>query len=482
VLLPLFMLAACSGADKEAAVSVSVIGPRAELVDPNVRPLDPPSATLLGATMQGLVSFDARGEVEPALAERWIVTDDGTSYVFRIRRTRWSNGGPVTADEVVRSLRTSLGPASRNPLKPQFDRVRSIVAMTDRIVEIQLLAPQPLLLQLLAQPEMAIQRRGKGTGPFRIHRRYPNSYVLRPNLPEGMTEDEIDEQILLDSERRLRGEPARLALARYAVGEAGLVLGGGFDDLPLVQALRPRSQEFRRDVAAGLFGFAINRSSRFLASPDIRKALAMSIDRPRLVSRFGLDSWRPLETLLPGAIGGTGQQAAPDWAALEFDQRIARARGIVSQARARSAEPPQVSIDMPTGPGGRLMFAQIKADWATIGVTAVRARNRASADLRLIDRTAPVNTVDWYLTQIDCARGMLCSAEATAAIAGAARATDTASRTIAFARADGLLAEGQYFIPLAVPVRWSLASTSLGGFRDNPFGIHPLNRLRNPTG
>jgi oligopeptide transport system substrate-binding protein len=473
---------ACGGAEGESAVAVSVIGPKARIVDPNARPLDPPAAVLLGATTQGLVGFDARGEVEPALAERWIVTDDGLSFIFRIRRARWSDGRPVTADEVVRSLRASIAPASRNPLKPQFDRVRTIVAMTDRVVEVQLSSPQPLLLQLLAQPEMAILRGGKGTGPYRVHRRYPQSYVLRPALPEGMTEDEIDPQVLEDSERRLRGESASMALVRYAAGEAGLVLGGGFDAMPLLTALRPRTQEVRRDFSTGLFGFAIGRSSRALADPELRRALAMAIDRPRLIARFGVEGWRPQETLLPGALGSSGSQATPDWVTLDQEERVARARGIVAAQTARTGRPLSISAQLPTGAGGRLLFAALRADFSAIGVTLERARMGEAADLQLIDRVAPVNAVDWYLRQIDCGRGLMCSQEASAAARAGATAPDAAARTIAYARADGLLSDGQYFIPLAAPLRWSLASPRLSGFRDNAFGVHPLNRLRNPTG
>ena len=38
--------------------------------------------------------------------------------------------------------------------------------MTDRVIEISLIAPRPDLLSRLAQPEMAIIRNGQGTGPF----------------------------------------------------------------------------------------------------------------------------------------------------------------------------------------------------------------------------------------------------------------------------------------------------------------------------
>ena len=42
--------------------------------------------------------------------------------------------------------------------------------MTDRVIEIRLLAPRPNLLQLLAQPEFGLLRDGEGSGPFTVER------------------------------------------------------------------------------------------------------------------------------------------------------------------------------------------------------------------------------------------------------------------------------------------------------------------------
>src|SRR3712207_1299096 len=110
---------ALAGACREPAsgpVAVSAIGGPPELTNPNLEPLDPPSALLIELVAQGLVRFDPAGQVEPALAQSWIVSDDGLRYTFRIARTNWANGRPVTAEQVAARLRAAIGRASRNPL------------------------------------------------------------------------------------------------------------------------------------------------------------------------------------------------------------------------------------------------------------------------------------------------------------------------------------------------------------------------------
>ena len=189
----LFLLAALAscGQAEDADIAVSVIGGDARAADPNTQVLDAPAAVMTGALMQGLVQFDAQGQIEPALAERWIVTDDGLSYIFRLRRAKWSDGTEVTAAQVAKSLRASLSPQSRNALKPMFGPVTEILAMTDTVLEVRLSEPQGNLLKLLAQPEMAVLRKGRGTGPYRIYRPLPHSVVLRPVLPD--TAEDMDE-------------------------------------------------------------------------------------------------------------------------------------------------------------------------------------------------------------------------------------------------------------------------------------------------
>ena len=60
-------------------------------------------------------------------------------------------------------------------------------------------------------------------------------------------------------------------------------------------------------------------------------------------------------------------------------------------------------------------------------------------------------------------------------INGAAGAA--AERQNQLALADGIFARATPFIPLTMPVRWSLVPERLDGFRPNPFARHPAVNL-----
>jgi len=138
----LLALAACGGGAgqrrDDTAVVVSAIGAGSALADPDGGPLDPARRALLGATAQGLVRFDAAGQIEPGLAERWIVIDDGRSFIFRLRDdATWPDGTAVTAEEVVRTLRRVIAPRTRNALSPFLAVIDEIVEMEDgSVVEV----------------------------------------------------------------------------------------------------------------------------------------------------------------------------------------------------------------------------------------------------------------------------------------------------------------------------------------------------------
>ena len=196
---------------------VSAIGGRPSYPDVNKRPADTTQRLLLDATAQGLVRFDAAGQVEPGLAERWIVIDQGRTYIFRLREAEWSNGGKVTAADVAIILKRAIAPQSRNPLKPFLSAIDDIVAMTDQVIEVRLSRPRPDLLKLFAQPELAIRREKPpgGSGPFRVAATAGGAVMLRPAFDPARSPDDDVVEPSPEQSVRLIGESAKRHLKMF---------------------------------------------------------------------------------------------------------------------------------------------------------------------------------------------------------------------------------------------------------------------------
>jgi oligopeptide transport system substrate-binding protein len=212
--IAMLSVAACTPADDPDRIDVSIIGAAPRLGDPDREMLDPSRSILMRETAMGLVAFDASGQIEPALAESWIVTDDGRSIVFRIQRLKWPDGRDVTGQDVAASLNRAIMANSENRLKPLLSAIDAVVGMTGRVVEIRLKTPRPNFLQLLAQPELGIRRGGTGLGPWRIAGRAGTALVLRP-APDAMFAS-ADDDAQPDERRVLvKGGRASLAVARF---------------------------------------------------------------------------------------------------------------------------------------------------------------------------------------------------------------------------------------------------------------------------
>jgi len=116
------------------------------------------------------------------------VVDQGRTYIFRLREAEWSDGGKVTAADVVIILKRAIAPQSRNPLKPFLTAIDDIVSMTDQVIEVRLSRPRPDLLKLFAQPELAVRReiRRAGADPSGSPRPRPiRSCCARRSIPRG---------------------------------------------------------------------------------------------------------------------------------------------------------------------------------------------------------------------------------------------------------------------------------------------------------
>ena len=477
-LLLLGVLALLGGCQKGegGAVRAVVVGDTPEVVDPAAGPLTPAQALLLSSVAQGLVRFDADGNIVGGLAERWNVSDDGLLYIFRLQSGTWPGGRKIVAEDVARLLRREIARSSRNALKDTAGAVTKVLAMTDRVVAIQLFAPRPHLLQLLAQPEFAVVRGGQGSGPFTLA---PQGKWLQLSrtLPSGEDEEPQVERVLLAA------GPTGAAVRAFAERKVDLVLGGTFADLPLTGAARLPRGTLRFDPAAGLFGLVPTSAEGPLADRAVRDLLDRAIDRAALVGALGVPDLQPRASIFEAGLDGNIPPAVPAWGGQPLAERLpvlaAEARRLFP--REAGDTPPVVRVAVPRSPGGALLLQRLRTDWGRLGIMVAHADDAEDADLALIDQVAPSVSPAWYLRSFRCGVVPVCEPQADAPLEAARATLDAGERSRLFGEAERLMREAVVFMPLAAPARWSLVR-DLPGFRENRFARHPLSDLRNGSG
>lgn len=468
-------LAACGRGD-DSALEIAFIGSEQGLMSEGVR-LSPPAQHLRAATAAGLVGLDAEGQVVPALAERWIVTDEGRSYIFRLRDLAWPDGTRLDGETVRDALLKRRRELAGTSLGADLAQIAEIRAMTGRVVEIRLASPTPDFLQLLSQPELGLLHDGRGLGPMALARE-DDAFVLTllPPRARGLpeTEDWRDETRAL----RVRVRDARQAIALFDEGSVDVVLGGELDTLPLVETGPLSRGTVRIDPSLGLFGLRVIRPEGFLSRPENREAISLALDREALIAPFNVGGWIATTRIVPPGLPGETAPPPERWDGIALAERQAEAARRVAGWERSSGEEAVLRIALPAGRGGGMLFEQIDEDLRAVGITAVRVAPDEAADLALLDLVARYGEPQWFLNQFHCGyRAGLCSSAIDALVTQALASSDAVEARQLFAQAEAQLTSLEAFIPFGQPIRWSLVRGNIAGFSGNRWGFHPLPAL-----
>jgi ABC-type transport system substrate-binding protein len=478
LIVALALVPAACREQPDGVVRVVVIGDPPKISDPARGALSAPDAELIGNVAQGLVRFDSSGNIVSGLAERWNVSDDGLSYIFRIAAAKWPDGRKVTAQQVAKILKRVTGPRSRNPLTDTLGAVDDIVAMTDRVIEIRLVAPRPNLLALLAQPDFAILQGRVGTGPFSAapNGNVPGELRLTHNiLAADDSEPTQKEEVLLS------GAPVRQAVQSFASGKTDLVLGGTFADLPLAQAARLPRGSLQFDPASGLFGLIPLHRGGKLEDSEVRRMLAQAIDRDAIVGALGVPGLAARTTLLEPGLDQLAPPVAPAWAATPLGDRLAALR--VDADRKFGSDPkPPIRVFLPQGPGADRLLRVLANSWEALGFTVERAPDRGAADFALVDEVAPSASAAWFVRHFRCGVAAICDPEIDTLIDAARETPVSQQRYALLQQAGSRIDEAQLFLPIAAPIRWSLVGKRIQGFAGNRLAVHTLTDLQQRRG
>ena len=181
-------LCGCAG-DKSRASSSIVIGIPQDLEDS----LDPHKVVAAGTKeilfniYEGLLKPDSQGNLIPAVAQDYTVSDDGLTYTFTLRDgVKFHNGNAVTVDDVVYSISKSAGLTGQESRIPAFSAIQSVNAIDDKTVEICLNAVNVDFPAYLAQVNASIIPKDNsnpdteaiGTGPYCYVSRSPQENII----------------------------------------------------------------------------------------------------------------------------------------------------------------------------------------------------------------------------------------------------------------------------------------------------------------
>jgi peptide/nickel transport system substrate-binding protein len=260
-----------------------------------------------------LVLQDNDGNIVPALAERWEISDDGTEYIFYLRQgVTFHNGEPFNADDVIATWEYGKGEESAWP--DRYSIAETVEKIDDYTVKITTDGPKPLLLitmhdfwSIIPNEYMAevgvngFMEHPIGTGPFMFvewvkgdhitYKANPNYWregmpkvedlIFRP-IPESSTRVAAIQTDAIDIVQRLSAEEAQgllgwegVRVIRYPVARIfyiafnNLTTGVG---LPTEDARVRQAMNYAVDVDAiidALFSGFGKRAAGYIATGEM---------------------------------------------------------------------------------------------------------------------------------------------------------------------------------------------------------------------
>ena len=337
---------------------------------------DAGSVDVLGYLFEGLTGTSwLTGEVEPALAESWIHSDDGLTWIFSLRKdVTWHDGTPFTAHDVEFTFNRIIYNEEINPPAEAAFHFRfldeaageakmTVTALGDYTVAFVLPVPfAPFLrsMDTAIYPKHILEpyvdngtfdevwgidtdpAEVIGTGPFTIERYVRgDNVVLRRNPNYWLRDDAGSSLPYLDKIVHLIVPDLETELIRFKAGEADIhgVLGEEFAELETLQA-EGNFTIYKRGPGLGSTFLAFNMNPgetpdtmepyvganklKWFRNTQFRRAVAHSVDKDAIIRDvqhgFGYPQW---SSISPSA----GDFHNPDVRRYEYD--IAEANRIL---------------------------------------------------------------------------------------------------------------------------------------------------------
>jgi peptide/nickel transport system substrate-binding protein len=343
------------------------------------------------------VAQSSMQSIVPDLATGWSWSEDGTELKFPLRQgVKWHDGKPFTAADVKCTWDLLQGKTSEklrvNPRKGWYSNLEEVTANGDHEVTFRLKRPQPALLALLAAgwsavypchvPPRDMRQRPVGTGPFKFVEFKPNEYIKvvrnqdywKPGRPYL---DGITWTVIKDTGTRVLS---------FVAGKNDMFSPYGVT-IPLMKQIKDQAPQAICEVTPTNVNrtLIINREKPPFNDPELRRAMALTLDRKAFIDIIADGQGDIGGTMLPAPEGVWGMPAEMLRTLPGFDPDVAKNR----------AEARKIMEKLGYGPDKRI----------AVTVTTRNIPPYRDAAVILIDHLKeiyfdgvlePVDTTQWY--------------------------------------------------------------------------------------
>jgi len=369
-----------------------------------IKSLDPDLATsvedsdAIRSIFEGLYDEDGSGNLVPAVATAFTVSDDLTTYTFTLRpEAKWSNGDPVVAGDFVYGWQRLVDPATASEYawymelmqvvnaseiikgeKPITDL--GVKALDDHTLEVKILAPLPYFTKMLTHsstfpiPKATVEKFGAdwtkpenvvGNGAYILKEHIPGEKVVMEKSPTYWDAANV----VMSPVTAVTINDENAALTRYQAGE--------LDRTSVPSGQYPRLKEEFPDEAIStpyscsytyIINNAADKGNPALHDVRVRKALSYAMNRDIIVDNILQGGQKPAYSWTHWAMNGFTMPTI-DYAGWTQDERNTKAKELLAEAGFGPENPLKITLNYNTSEAHQKIAVAVQQMWKqTLGV------------------------------------------------------------------------------------------------------------------
>lgn len=470
-----------------------------------------PDQVIIADMFQGLIGVDASGNLFPAAAKSWDVSEDGFTWVFHLREgLKWSDGKPVTAHDYDAGVHRFYAPETASPSAGYAYMIKNARAVNggalpasdlgcraidDLTLEIVLERPTPLFSRVIASvwffpvPRHVIADVGKdwlkaknfvGNGAFTLEEWSPNDKIVLARNPLFIEAEAVKlERVVYHP-----AEDTEASLKRFRAGELDFVAG-----------MPSHKIDFLRENLAAETRIGPRPANNYIvfntkASPvddvRVRHALSLAIDREIYTQKVLRKGETPAYSVVPTVVEDYASTPLP-FHTETMATRRARARALLAEAGYDASNPLTFELRVRGSPDRKRGAVVIQSMWRSIGVNAsilstdlkvhytdLNQGNFQAADAGFVSGAGPdLFLEDFISTNLQGNFSGYVNLEYDRLMSEALQTADVTERHRQMALAEQLMLKDHPVAPINFSVTGNLVATHIGGYEDNLYDAHP---------
>ncbi|MEX7694384.1 ABC transporter substrate-binding protein [Enterobacter hormaechei] len=467
---------------------------------------------IISDLFDGLVSVSPAGEIQPRLAEKW-ENKDNTVWTFHLRPgITWSDGTPITAEDIVWSWQRLVDPKTVSPYASYPGSMRivngtdiaegkkapeslGVKAINDTTLEVTLTQPNAAFLAMLAHPSLVpidkvlVGRFGDkwtkpehfvSSGAYKLSQWVVNERIVAVRNPKYW-----------DNAHTVSNKVTYLPISseaadvnRYKAGEIDIAYTVPINQFAQLKKTLGNELDVSPQLATYYYEFNTTRPP--FSDARVRKALNLALDKDIIAGKVLGQGQRPAWLISQPDIGGVKLQN-PDYASWPMDKRIAEAKKLLAEAGFNDSHPLSFNLLYNTSESHQRIAIAASSMWKkNLGVEA-KLQNQEWKTMLDTMHTHNFDAVRYAcIADYDDAATFLnnfrtvdsqnttqdSNPEYDLALVNAAKAKTAEERGKFYQQAEDLLGRDVPAIPVYHYVRTHLVKPWVGGFTPDKLGYY----------